>query len=488
MALGEILKGAIFGDHKDASKIGQDRKTLSVLGQNKPAAPQPGSFVNTGLGEGLPGGSIAARVGTNGKAEFSNSNQDLSTAGIMPQGGLAGGILKTPGVSNIADDVALERRGAISNVGNGIGTFSQAQAGDSKLALDRFDRANQERARMIESSRTGEPNSGLTIVADSSRSPTLGERQRARLDEREAKTDLLRASTQDTLSAGAMRLHQEQMQRQMQGIDMQAAQLGLDSGLRNEDLRQQLTDPNLPQDQRAGLERNYLLSKDPAGYMAHQARTGLDQFDLVNKQLQQQVLLQKLNPGAGPNAKLTEQQSKDLTYFARGNEANAQLARQGDALTSRASGERGSFRGKVDTVIRGTPLVGDSALANQLVSTERQQAEQSGRELLASILRKDTGAAITDQEMKIYGKMYLPQTGDSDEVLNQKAEARTRALGSIRGGLGNAQDKAAPLADGRRQSAPPAAQPTRVNSRQEVEALPSGSLFTGPDGVVRRKP
>lgn len=140
--------------------------------------------------------------------------------------------------------------------------------------------------------------------------------------------------------------------------------------------------------------------------------------------------------------------------------------------------------------MRGLPLIGDSALGNSLVSTERQQAEQSGREVLAAILRKDTGAAITQQEMDIYGRMYLPQPGDSDTVLNQKAEARTRALGSIRNGLGTAERKAAPLTDGRRQADPAAraGQPVRVTSREEVAALPSGSVFVGPDGIARRKP
>ena len=139
----------------------------------------------------------------------------------------------------------------------------------------------------------------------------------------------------------------------------------------------------------------------------------------------------------------------------------------------------------LDTAVRGTPFVGDSALGNSLVSTERQQAEQSGRELLASILRKDTGAAITNQEMEIYGKMYLPQPGDSEEVLNQKAEARTRALASIRGGLGTAERKASPVNDGRRTAA---GAPAQVRNDQDYAALPSGTTYVAPDGTVRRKP
>lgn len=245
-----------------------------------------------------------------------------------------------------------------------------------------------------------------------------------------------------------------------------------------------LANPELGQ--RADVEREYLLRADPKAYLDQQAKAGIGQVELETKQIKRDLLRSELEQGgAGGNPKLTEQQSKDLGYYTRGNEANAQLAVQGDALTGRATGERGLLRGLSDTIIRGTPWVGDSSLANSLVSTERQQAEQAGREVLAAILRKDTGAAITNQEMEIYGKMYLPQAGDSEEVLNQKAEARTRALASIRGGLGTAERKAAPLLNGQRTNDEA---PTRISGDAEYDALPSGALFIAPDGTTRRKP
>ncbi|KAB0680161.1 hypothetical protein [Aureimonas leprariae] len=76
---------------------------------------------------------------------------------------------------------------------------------------------------------------------------------------------------------------------------------------------------------------------------------------------------------------------------------------------------------------------------NFFTSSDYQQADQAGREFLASVLRKDSGAAITDQEMAIYGKTYLPQPGDGAEVLQQKRAARRQALSAIETGLGPAR-------------------------------------------------
>lgn len=138
--------------------------------------------------------------------------------------------------------------------------------------------------------------------------------------------------------------------------------------------------------------------------------------------------------GAAGSPKLTEQQSKDLVYLRRGSEANALL----DALAGNmtATGGQQGARGLVDVFLRGLPGVGESSAVNALVSPERQQAEQAAREFLSAVLRKDTGAAITAQEFEIYGRTYLPQPGDSEATLKQKAAARRVALDAIATGLG----------------------------------------------------
>ena len=117
----------------------------------------------------------------------------------------------------------------------------------------------------------------------------------------------------------------------------------------------------------------------------------------------------------GTQMRLTEQQSKDTVYYTRGEAALANLDKHEAALT-----------GLKDTAADYLPG------GNYLTSKEYQIANQAGREFLAAILRKDTGAAITSQEMAIYGKMYLPQPGDDEQVLAQKRTGRRVALDAIK--------------------------------------------------------
>lgn len=122
----------------------------------------------------------------------------------------------------------------------------------------------------------------------------------------------------------------------------------------------------------------------------------------------------------GQNVKpLTEAQSKDAVFATRAKGALPLIDQYGDALSS--FGENLAGR---------APLVG-----NYMKSEEYQKAEQAGKEFLQAILRKDTGAAITEGETREYGSVYLPQPGDSAGVLAQKKAARARALAAIEAGM-----------------------------------------------------
>lgn len=234
--------------------ITQEAPAVTV---DQQSPPQDG-FVDTGLGQGLQGGAIAARRGTGGVMEFSNDAKVQAAAGSMPADG-------------------------VGSVGDGIGTFSQGQAGDSKLALDRFERANVIRAQTVKEGRQGVVGEGggrLTIVADSSRSPSLQDFQHARLNERVAQTAALdkRGAREDQQLA--LNVNRDNRESAAAGIEMQTAQMGLDSGLRIEEIRQQLTDPTLPADQRARLERSYasLTTSAKDRYVLQDAVLGTDAY------------------------------------------------------------------------------------------------------------------------------------------------------------------------------------------------------------------
>jgi len=122
----------------------------------------------------------------------------------------------------------------------------------------------------------------------------------------------------------------------------------------------------------------------------------------------------------GGNIKpMTEAQSKDTTYTVRAADALKVFDPLAHNLTSFGSSTLGN-----------TPYVG-----NYLKSKEYQQAEQAGNEFLQAILRKDTGAAITEGEQALYGDTYLPRPGDSPEVQAQKAQSRARAIEAMRAGM-----------------------------------------------------
>ena len=166
------------------------------------------------------------------------------------------------------------------------------------------------------------------------------------------------------------------------------------------------------------------------------------------------------------NPKLTEVQSKDVGFYNRGTSILPRLEKQDKALTDSVS----ALGGKV-------PVVG-----NYLKSDAYRQAEQTGRELLAVILRKDTGAAVTDSEMSLYSNMYLPQPGDDAATIKQKQEGRKTAIEGIRMGLGTAEILF------KQREALDAAKGGGAQQQQQPKADPSGALAAARDAIARGAP
>lgn len=122
----------------------------------------------------------------------------------------------------------------------------------------------------------------------------------------------------------------------------------------------------------------------------------------------------------GPSKALTEGQSKDAVYFTRASAALPVVDQLEGSLLS--YGEYAA-----DAVPAG--------LGNYLKSEDYQVAQNAGREFLASILRKDTGAAVTPSEEKLYGDIFLPRPGDKPATIERKRQARAVALAAIEAGM-----------------------------------------------------
>jgi hypothetical protein len=127
---------------------------------------------------------------------------------------------------------------------------------------------------------------------------------------------------------------------------------------------------------------------------------------------------------AGTSAKFTEGQSKDNVFSTRARGALEALEPVAEALTSR-SNRAADYD--------------PTGLARGFQSPEYQVAQQAGDEFLQAILRKDTGAAITQQEQDAYGNTYLPRPGDLPERIEAKRQSRIRAINAIEAGMNPAQ-------------------------------------------------
>ena len=73
------------------------------------------------------------------------------------------------------------------------------------------------------------------------------------------------------------------------------------------------------------------------------------------------------------------------------------------------------------------PLIGQF-----FTSDEQQELEQAGDVLATSILRLESGAAVSEEEAQRYAKQFTPQPFDSDELLAQKANLRRIAVERLR--------------------------------------------------------
>lgn len=170
---------------------------------------------------------------------------------------------------------------------------------------------------------------------------------------------------------------------------------------------------------------------------------------------------------SGASKPFTEGQSKDIVYATRAKGALDAFEPVAEALTSR-----------LDRAAEMDP----TGLSRGAQSDNFQVALNAGNEFLQAILRKDTGAAITEQEQALYGETYLPRPGDNAALLAQKSEARKRAVAAIEAGMSPAQMIAQEKAlqkDG-------AGGPSRIRSWADAMALGDAQFTRAVDALAAR--
>lgn len=129
-----------------------------------------------------------------------------------------------------------------------------------------------------------------------------------------------------------------------------------------------------------------------------------------------------------PTQKLTEGESKDRGYVMRMAEAHK-------TITGLENINEG-FQGMVGGVAAGRPFIRDSAAFNAIASSDRQKALQAQRNFVNAVLRRESGAVISDSEFQNAQRQYFPQPGDGPEVISQKRVNRMQAIEGMMTGAG----------------------------------------------------
>lgn len=228
-----------------------------------------------------------------------------------------------------------------------------------------------------------------------------------------AKTDAALRGAQPGVDAAAMR---ENAGIQREGMQQagETQRSRLQQALA--DIRERRTAQH--QDNQDGIARQRLaidaarLSRDgaPSGYRPKADGTGLEYI-----------------PGgpADPNTpkgrnNLNDTQAKALQFGARMQQSGQNL----DALANSGVTRPGDIKSAAD-------VVGLGGVMNWTQSPKQQQVEQSQRDFVNAVLRRESGAAISNSEFDNARRQYFPQIGDDDKVIEQKRRNRELATRGV---------------------------------------------------------
>lgn len=374
---------------------------------------------------------------------------------------------------------SLASLGSVRNLGDGVGTFSQANTGDAALAMNRFQRANDIREAGRDKDRLDLANARLTrdqnftVVRDSSKPPSLSDAfsQQERAVEREGLQSAV-TQAQGQLDAGRAGRAADQQQRQ---------------ALRLEDAFRVASAPNATPEQKAA----YAALSDPTGEkavarqlaQANIARVQADgrkasaEADNLAGGLDTQIKQEQLEKAQRENTAATQ----DLAAQRQANLVNVKGALQ---LVNEISSS-GNLDGITGTINSRLPTLSNDS--QDLIN----KASRLKSLLTADNLPMMTGV-LTDRDITFLAQISEGM-GIGEKGINGSTAATKQRLSEIGAYL---KDKIATaeknLPAGQQSPSTPARaappQPVRVSTPADVAKLPSGALFIAPDGTTKRKP
>ncbi|HQT19418.1 hypothetical protein [Acidovorax sp.] len=140
---------------------------------------------------------------------------------------------------------------------------------------------------------------------------------------------------------------------------------------------------------------------------------------LVQQNKQGQIVpVTGYSPKSAKDKPMTDAQSKAALFGSRMQAANEVLDSLATAgTTTSIPGARAGF--------------GVGAVLNTVSSAKQQQLNQAKRDFVNAVLRRESGAVISDGEFDNAEKQYFPQVGDSKEVISQKKNNREIAMRGV---------------------------------------------------------
>lgn len=158
-----------------------------------------------------------------------------------------------------------------------------------------------------------------------------------------------------------------------------------------------------------------------------------------------------------PNKPLTEGQAKAVAFASRMQASDRIINELADAGTSvSVPGSRAGF--------------GVGSAINAVSPEANQRLDQAKRDFINAVLRRESGAVISDAEFANAERQYFPQIGEGAGVKQQKAENRRIALDGMKADVPEGRLPQVDQISARRPSAAP-----------KLGATEDGYVFTGGD-------
>lgn len=153
---------------------------------------------------------------------------------------------------------------------------------------------------------------------------------------------------------------------------------------------------------------------------------------VVNKRTGQTVQVRDAqgNPIANAVGNLNGEQSNAVAFGARALDAQNTLRQLEAGGTTNTN--------MINRAASALPVVGGIAgsATNWLNNDQQQSYDQAKRNFVSAVLRKESGAAISESEFANEDKKYFPQAGDSPSTIEQKARARDLAIEGLKAQAG----------------------------------------------------